>query len=237
MAERNFRREQPNRAATAPKRAQHHPGAGQPRDRVSRGLEGLRRRRRRARPGDLRRSTAASSCSSSAPPARASRRSCACSSRSSRRRPAGHRGRPRPGRDHAQAGPLLPPQHRRGLPGLQAAAEPHGLRQRRLRAAGHRPQAPGDPREGARHPAPHRPVDEAAQLPRPALGRRAAARLDRARVRQPPAAAAVRRADRQPRPRDVDRDHAAALPDQPHRHDGARRHPRQRTWSTRCAGA
>ena len=28
MAERNFRREQPNRAATAPKRAQHHPGAG-----------------------------------------------------------------------------------------------------------------------------------------------------------------------------------------------------------------
>src|SRR4249919_1593734 len=28
MAERNFRREQPNRAATAPKRPQHHPGAG-----------------------------------------------------------------------------------------------------------------------------------------------------------------------------------------------------------------
>jgi hypothetical protein len=54
---------------------------------------------------------------------------------------------------------------------------------------------------------------------RPALRRRAAARLDRARVRQPPAAAARRRADRQPRPRDLDRDHAAALPDQPHRHD------------------
>src|SRR3954449_6290163 len=28
MAERNFRREQPDRAATAPKRPQHHPGAG-----------------------------------------------------------------------------------------------------------------------------------------------------------------------------------------------------------------
>ena len=50
----------------------------------------------------------------------------------------------------------------------------------------------------------------------------------RARVRQPPAAAAGRRADRQPRPRDVDRDHAAALPDQPHRHDRRRRHARQR---------
>ena len=97
--------------------------------------------------------------------------------------------------------------------------------------------AQGDPRQGARHPAPDRPVDEAPQLPRPALRRRAAARRRRARVRQPPAAAAGRRADRQPRPRDVDRDHAAALPHQPHRHDGARRHARQRRWSTACAAA
>src|SRR5215211_5162227 len=52
-------------------------------------------------------------------------------------------------------------------------------------------------------------------------------RVSGARVRQPPAAAAGRRADRQPRSRDVGRDHAAALPDQPHRHDGARRHARQ----------
>ena len=81
------------------------------------------------------------------------------------------------------------------------------------------------------------PVDEAAQLPRPALRRRAAARERRARVRQPPAAAAGRRADRQPRPRDVDRDHAAALPDQPHR---ARPSSSPRTtprWSTACAAA
>ena len=46
---------------------------------------------------------------------------------------------------------------------------------------------------------------EAAQLPRPALGRRAAARLRGARVRQPSAAAAGRRADRQPRSRDLGR--------------------------------
>ena len=70
------------------------------------------------------------------------------------------------------------------------------------------------------------PVDQAAPLPRPALRRRAAARLGGARVRQPPAAAAGRRADRQPRSRDLDRDHAAAVPHQPHGDDGHRRHPR-----------
>ena len=68
------------------------------------------------------------------------------------------RRRPRPGADPAQPRPVLPAQPRRGLPGLQAAAEPHGLRQRRLRAAGHRRHAPRDPREGAGHPAPDRPV-------------------------------------------------------------------------------
>ena len=135
--------------------------------------------------------------------------------------------RPRPLRDHAQEDPVLPPQPRRRLPGLQAAAQPDGLRQRRLRAPGDGRHAPRGAREGARHPAPHRPLDQAAQLPRPALGRRAAARLGGARVRQPPAAAAGRRADRQPRSRDVGRDHAAALPDQPHRHDRGRRDARQ----------
>ena len=64
--------------------------------------------------------------------------------------------------------------------------------------------------------------------PRRAVGRRAAARLDRARVRQPPAAARLRRADRQPRPRHVGRDHAAALPHQPLRHDDPDGHPRPR---------
>ena len=138
------------------------------------------------------------------------------------------RRRPRPLGHLAQARPVLPPQPRRRLPGLQAAAEPDGLRERRLRAAGHRRHAPRDPREGAGHPAPDRALAEAALLPRPALRRRAAARLGRARVRQPPAAAAGRRADRQPRSRDLDRDHAAALPDQPHGHDGGRRDARRR---------
>ena len=50
------------------------------------------------------------------------------------------RRRPRPGEDPAPQRPVLPPQPRRGLPGLQAAAEPHGVRERRLRAAGHRRQ-------------------------------------------------------------------------------------------------
>ena len=86
--------------------------------------------------------------------------------------------------------------------------------------------AQGDPHEGARRPAPDGPVDEAAQLPRPALRRRAAARRRRARVRQPPAAAARRRADRQPRPAHVAGDHAAAVPHLPRRHDRARRDAR-----------
>ena len=55
---------------------------------------------------------------------------------------------------------------------------------------------------------------------RGALGRRAAARLDRARRRQPSAAPDLRRADRQPRPRHVRRDHAAPPP---HQHAPARR--------------
>ena len=128
----------------------------------------------------------------------------------------------------AQRVPVPAPQHRRRLPGLQAAAEPHRVRQRRLLAPGDRRAAPGDPPQGAGHPAPGRPLDQAPQLPGRAVRRRAAARLDRARVREPPAAAAGRRADRQPRPRDLDRDHAADLPDQPHRHDRGRGHPRQR---------
>ncbi len=69
--------------------------------------------------------------------------------------------------DRAQEGPLLPAQHRRRLPGLQAPAHANRVRQRRLRAAGDRRQSRKQIRETpARHPAPHRPVHEAAQLPR-----------------------------------------------------------------------
>ena len=76
-----------------------------------------------------------------------------------------HGRRPRPLDDLAPPRPVLPPQPRRRLPGLQAAAEPDGLRERRLRAAGDGRLAPRDPREGAGHPAPDRPLAEAALLP------------------------------------------------------------------------
>ena len=188
---------------------------------TSRRHEGLRQRRHRASRTSRSRSSRASSSSSSARPARG---------KSTTMRLLIKETEPTAGeilvagRDLAtiprRRVPVLPPQPRRRLPGLQAAAEPHGLRQRRLRA-------PGDRRQrGARSATRCRTScastglsHQAPQLPRPALRRRAAARLDRARVRQPPAAAARRRADRQPRSRDLDRDHAAALPDQPHRHD------------------
>ena len=73
--------------------------------------------------------------------------------------------------------------------------------------------------------------------PGPALRRRAAARLDRPRLRQPPAAPARRRAERKPRPGDLHRRDAAALPDQQDRHDGASSSPTTARWSTTCAAA
>ncbi len=136
--------------------------------------------------------------------------------------------RPRHRRAAGEEDPAAAAQHRHRLPGLQAAARPHRLRQRRLRAAGDRRQPRRDPRPGAGDAAPRRPLDQAPQLPRPALRRRAAARLDRPRLRQPPAPAARRRAERQPRPGHLDRRHAASLPDQQDRHDRPRRHPRSR---------
>ena len=87
------------------------------------------------------------------------------------------RRRPRPRRDHAQEGAVLPPQHRRRLPGLQAAARTaRSTTTSPTRCRSPAQLAQGDPRQGARHPAPHRPGDQAPQLPRPALRRRAAAR-------------------------------------------------------------
>ena len=131
--------------------------------------------------------------------------------------------------DRPQQGPVLPAQPRRRLPGLQAAAQPHGARQRRLRAAGHRRHSRKEIR--AKVPDILRLTGLSTKLhnfPDQLSGGEQQRVLGRARVRQPPAAAAGRRADRQPRPRDVDRDHAAAVPDQPHRHDGRRRHARPR---------
>ena len=82
--------------------------------------------------------------------------------------------------------------------------------------------------EGARGALDGRPLAQDELAPRRALRRRAAARVDRARVRQPSAAPRLRRADRQPRPRHVRRDHAAPLPHQPQRHDDPDGDPRPR---------
>ena len=75
-----------------------------------------------------------------------------------------------------------------------------------------------DPAQGARHPRAGRPGRQERPVPERAVGRRAAARLGGARVRQPPAAPDRRRAHRQPRPRHLRRHHAAAVPHQPRRH-------------------
>ena len=110
------------------------------------------------------------------------------------------------------------PQHRLRVPGLQAAAQPQRLPERGLRAARCRACRGRDPQEGARHHRPGGPGRQERPVPARAVGRRAAAGLDRPRVRQPPAAVDRRRAHRQPRPRHVGRHHAAAVPHQPRRH-------------------
>ena len=105
--------------------------------------------------------------------------------------------------------PQLPAQHRRGVPGSQAAARPARLRQRRA-AADHRGRAAARDRQArARRARPGRPAGQGEEPAARALDRRAAARRHRARRRRQAAAADRRRADRQPRPGTRARDHAA----------------------------
>ena len=119
------------------------------------------------------------------------------------------RQRPQHRRPAAVAGAVPPPDDGRRLPGLQAHRPQDGLREHLVRperagpAAGRaeaarlpRPQAGGPP-----------PPDE--RLSRRALGRRAAARGDRAGDRQRADAPPRRRADGQPRPGPGRGDHAA----------------------------
>ena len=73
-----------------------------------------------------------------------------------------------------------------------------------------------------------RPAAPPQRVARGAVGRRAAARRDRARARQRAAPGAGRRADRQPRSRPVARDHEPVPRHQRARHDGARRDARSR---------
>ena len=126
------------------------------------------------------------------------------------------------------AGPGAPaaPQHRQHLPGLQAAAEQDGVRERGLRPGGHRQAQARHPPAGSGRARPRRPRRQGGALPAPALRRRAAARVDRQGVRQPAADPARRRADGEPRPDDGRGDHATARPDQQDRDDGAHGHPR-----------
>ncbi|CAA9314463.1 MAG: Cell-division-associated, ABC-transporter-like signaling protein FtsE, partial [uncultured Nocardioidaceae bacterium] len=140
-----------------------------------------------------------------------------------RRRP---RGGPRPQPAQGVAGPGAAPADRDGVPGLPAAAEEDRRGERRLRPAGHRraarPGAPARPR-GAGH---GRAGRQGRPAPRRAVRRGAAARRDRPRRGEPPGAAHRRRADRQPRPADLRRDHEAARPHQPDRDHGPHGHPR-----------
>src|SRR5205085_3203842 len=139
-----------------------------------------------------------------------------------------HRRRPRPRPAQAVEGAAPAPQRRLRVPGLQAAPEPDRLRERRLRAQGAGREPSGDPAQGAGGTEPRRARAQDELVPRRALGRRAAARLDRARLREPPAAPRLRRADREPRPRHLRRDHAAPLPHQPLGDDDPHGHPRPR---------
>src|SRR5205823_286461 len=84
------------------------------------------------------------------------------------------------------------------------------------------------PAQGARGVEPRRSLAQDELAARRALRRRATARLHRARLRQPPAAPDLRRADREPRSRHVRRDHAAALPHQPLGHHDPDGHTRPR---------
>ncbi len=117
-------------------------------------------------------------------------------------------------------------QRRHRLPGLQAPAGQDRVRERGIRARGDRQAEARDRPAGARDPRLRRARREAEQLPRRALGRRAAACVDRASVREPSAGAARRRAHRQPRPEHERRHHAAARQGQSHRHDGRDGDPR-----------
>ena len=126
-------------------------------------------------------------------------------------------------------GPRRRPRHRpaEALEGPAAAAQP-GLRLPGLQAPPHRSAyenvayalkvmggAADHPAQGARGALARRALGQDELPAGRALRRRATAGLDRARRRQPSAAAGLRRADREPRSRRVSRDHAVALPDQP----------------------
>ena len=96
-----------------------------------------------------------------------------------------------------------------------------GLRERRVRARGHRHAAQADPAGGRSRAGPRRADRPGEADPVPAVGRRAAADGDRPRARPRPAPDHRRRADRQPRPAHQLGDPPAAAADQRARRHGA----------------
>ena len=117
----------------------------------------------------------------------------------------------------AQAAPLA----RRYLPGLPAHQGYDGVRKRRVCDARDRGFQPRDQKARAVCARPRRSFRAARTVPAGALRRRAAARGDRARSRELSGHDHCRRADRQPRPRQKSRDHAAAS-------------RRSTSWERRC---
>src|SRR5581483_5365528 len=124
--------------------------------------------------------------------------------------------------------PVPAPQHRSGLPGFQAAGEPHRPGERRLRAGGAGRGRFRDPRAVAQAAEPGGPLAQGDEPAAQALGRRAAARRHRPRAGERADHPPRRRADRQPRSL-ADRQHPPApLRRERPRHHRDRRHPRSR---------
>src|SRR5204862_6800473 len=118
------------------------------------------------------------------------------------------------------------PQHRLRVPRLQAPPEQDGLRERRVRDGGHRPTAPRRAGAGSTGARPRRSREEGRAVPVGAVGRRAAACVHRARLREPSPDPARRRAHWEPRPGDDSRHHADPRSHQPHRHHRGHGHAR-----------
>ena len=137
------------------------------------------------------------------------------------------RGRPQHRGAAQVAGALPASQHRLRLPGLPPPAQQDRVRERGVRARGHRPAPARGGQPGAPGVGPGRSGQQVGQPAQRAFRRGAAARRGGPRLRQPAAHPAGRRADGQPRPADGPGHHAAARPHQPDGDDGCRGDPRR----------